>query len=281
MNYRHGYHAGNFADVVKHAILARIITYLKQKPQPFRVIDTHAGQGRYDLTSPEADKTGEWRDGIDRIYNADLPAAVADLLAPYLDSIRALNDDGELRFYPGSALIARMLMRREDALVANELEPSAFASLKEEFKRSKNTTALNIDARFAVKSLLPPKERRGLVVIDPPFEDRSEFTNLAAAVEDGLSRFATGTYLIWYPVKDTAAADGFVSAATARPGSKFLDVRLRVCAPFPGLGLTETGVLVLHPPYVLRQELEIILPVLAAALAEGDGSAFTLTDIGR
>jgi 23S rRNA (adenine2030-N6)-methyltransferase len=278
MNYRHGYHAGNFADVVKHVVLARVLTYMKQKPRPFRVIDTHAGSGRYDLDGEEAVKTGEWRDGIGRIFDAELPSVAAELLAPYLDAVKAVNADGELGVYPGSSVIARMLMRSEDVLVANELNASEFARLRQEFAKSKTTTVLNIDARHAVKSLLPPKERRGVVLIDPPFEDKNEFADLAVAVREALGRFAGGVYLIWYPLKDVIAADQFVAAATAREGLEFLDVRLAVCAPFPGLGLTAAGVLVLNPPYRLRAELEILMPVLLNALAEGDGSAFELRD---
>jgi 23S rRNA (adenine2030-N6)-methyltransferase len=278
MNYRHGYHAGNFADVVKHVVLARVLTYMKQKPRPFRVIDTHAGSGRYDLDGEEAVKTGEWRDGIGRIFDAELPSVAAELLAPYLDAIKAVNADGELGVYPGSSVIARMLMRSDDVLVANELTASEFARLRQEFAKSKTTTVLNIDARHAVKSLLPPKERRGVVLIDPPFEDKNEFADLGVAVREALGRFAGGVYLIWYPLKDVIAADQFVAAATAREGLEFLDVRLAVCAPFPGLGLTAAGVLVLNPPYRLRAELEILMPVLLNALAEGDGSAFELRD---
>jgi 23S rRNA (adenine2030-N6)-methyltransferase len=278
MNYRHGYHAGNFADVVKHIVLARVLTYMKQKPRPFRVIDTHAGSGRYDLGGEEAVKTGEWRDGIGRIFDADLPSAAAELLAPYLDAVKAVNASGELGVYPGSSVIARMLMRPDDVLIANELNASEFARLKQEFAKSKTTTVLNIDARHAVKSLLPPKERRGVVLIDPPFEDKNEFADLAVAVREALGRFAGGVYLIWYPLKDVIAADQFIAAATAREGLEFLDVRLAISAPFPGLGLTAAGVLVLNPPYRLREELDIVMPVLLDALAEGEGSAFQLRD---
>ncbi len=277
MNYHHDYHAGNFADVMKHVILARVLTYMKQKPKPFRVIDTHAGAGRYDLEGTEASKTGEWRDGIARIDEADLPNAVAELLAPYLEAVRAVNY-GELKYYPGSPLIARHLMRSDDVLVANELNATEFARLKEEFGRVKSTTILNIDARHAVKSLLPPKERRGLVLIDPPFEEKSEFSDLATAVEEALTRFATGTYLIWYPLKDEAAADRFVYAATARPGLEFLDVRLAVSQSFAGLGLTASGVLVVNPPFVLKEELETVMPVLEELLAESSGSRYELRD---
>jgi 23S rRNA (adenine2030-N6)-methyltransferase len=279
MNYRHGYHAGNFADVVKHTVLARVVMYLKQKPRPFRVVDTHAGAGRYDLLGPEAGKTGEWRDGIGRIFDADLSAPVAELLMPYLDAVRAVNPTGELRVYPGSSVLARMLMRPDDVLVANELNDGEFERLKREFWRSKNTTVLNIDAWHAIKSLLPPKERRGVVLIDPPFEERGEFADLAVAVDEAMSRFAAGVYVIWYPLKDEAAADRFVAEATTRAGTEFLDVRIAVCAPFPGLGMTASGVLVLNPPYVLREELEILMPILTDLLAEGEGSAFHLRDV--
>lgn len=276
MNYRHDYHAGNFADVLKHVVLARVLTYLKNKPSPFRVIDTHAGAGRYDLWGPKAEKTGEWRDGIERLMQKELPEPVAGLLAPYLDAVRAINAANELRFYPGSPLIARQVMRADDVLIANELNKEDFERLRSEFHRVKATTVLNLDAWHAVKSLLPPKERRGVVLIDPPFEERSEFGDLAAALTAALSRFATGVYLVWYPLKDEPAADRFVTELTAKPGTKFLEVRLAVCKPFAGLGLTASAMLVLNPPYVLKEELQSIMPVLRERLAEGEGSGYQL-----
>jgi 23S rRNA (adenine2030-N6)-methyltransferase len=278
MNYRHDYHAGNFADVVKHVVLARVVTYMKQKPRPFRVIDTHAGAGRYDLFGLEASKTGEWRDGIGRVFAADFPPAVADVLEPYLDVVRSLNGPSELKVYPGSSLIARTIMRLEDVLVANELNADEFGRLKSVFGRAKNTTILNIDAAHAVKSLLPPKERRGVILIDPPFEEKSEFADLAVAVKEATARFPAGVYLIWYPLKDEAAANRFVAEATGNSGLEFLDVRFAVCAPFPGLGLTAAGLLVLNPPYLLRKELEVVLPHLRELMSEGAGSDFRLRD---
>lgn len=275
MNYHHDYHAGNFADVLKHVVLARVLTYMKQKPKPFRVIDTHAGAGLYDLEGAAAAKTAEWKDGIARIFGAELPTPIAELLQPYLDAVRAVNGAG-LTHYPGSPLIARYLMRDDDVLVVNELAEDEFRRLKSEFRRAKTTTVLNIDARHAVKSLLPPKERRGLVLIDPPFEDKNEFADLATAVDEALMRFATGTYLIWYPLKDEAAADRFVALATSKPGVDYLDVRLWVSKPFAGLGLIATGVLVLNPPFVLKSELETLMPCLEEHLAEGPGSRFVL-----
>ncbi|MBN9289970.1 MAG: 23S rRNA (adenine(2030)-N(6))-methyltransferase RlmJ [Hyphomicrobium denitrificans] len=262
MNYRHGYHAGNFADVVKHVVLARVLTYMKQKPRPFRVIDTHAGAGRYDLAGVEAGKTGEWQDGIGRVFNAEFAPPVAELLQ-----------------HTGSSLIASRIMRPEDVLVANELSASEFERLKRELGRTRNTTFLNIDAWHAVKSLLPPKERRAVILIDPPFEAKSEFADLVVGVREAMSRFQDGVYLIWYPLKDVEAADRFVAEATSRPGLEFLDVRLAVCAPFPGLGLTATGVLVINPPYLLRGELETVLPALRDCMAEGEGCGFVLKGV--
>jgi 23S rRNA (adenine2030-N6)-methyltransferase len=275
MNYHHDYHAGNFADVLKHVVLVRVLTYMKQKPKPFRVIDTHAGAGLYDLEGPEADKTAEWKDGIARIFDADLPQPAADLLLPYLDSVRAVNAVG-LRYYPGSPLIARHIMRDDDVLIANELGAAEFQRLKVELRRAKSTSVLNIDARHAVKSLLPPKERRGLILIDPPFEEKSEFEDLATAIREALSRFATGTYLIWYPLKDETAADRFVATATGGRMVSFLDVRLAVSRPFAGLGLTASGVLVINPPFVLEDELRTVMPCLQAHLAETSDSRYEL-----
>jgi 23S rRNA (adenine2030-N6)-methyltransferase len=277
MNYRHDYHAGNFADVLKHIVLARVIAYMKRKPRAFRVVDTHAGAGLYDLSGTEAGKTGEWRDGIGRLSDADLSEPAAELLAPYLDAVRAVNAPGELKLYPGSVLIARQLMRTEDVLVANELNAAEFKRLKDAMRGYKAATLLNIDAWHAVKSLLPPKERRGVVLIDPPFEEADEFANLTHGVAEATRRFATGTYLIWYPLKDTAAADAFIEQTAIRPRAEYLNVRLAVCAPFPGLGLTACGVLVLNPPYGLEQELETALAVVSELLSEGEGSAFWMT----
>jgi 23S rRNA (adenine2030-N6)-methyltransferase len=278
MNYRHDYHAGNFADVVKHVVLARVVTYMMAKPRPFRVIDTHAGAGRYDLLGPEASKTGEWRDGIGRIFAAHFPPAVTEIIEPYLNAVRAVNTTDELKVYPGSSLIARMIMRPEDVLVANELNAEEYGRLKRAFGRTKNTTILNIDARHALKSLMPPKERRGVILIDPPFEAKSEFDDLAVAVKEAMARFSAGVYLVWYPLKDEVAADRFVAEATRESSLEFLDVRFSVCAPFPGLGLTAAGLLVLNPPYLLRDELETLLPYFKDVLSEGTGSGFQLND---
>lgn len=278
MNYRHAYHAGNFADVLKHVVLARVLTYMKLKPQPFRVIDTHAGAGRYDLDGIEAGKTNEWRDGIGRLLHADVSNDVAALLAPYLDAVRAINADDTVRFYPGSPLIARHLMRAGDVLMANELHPDDAARLIAEFRHTRDTKVLSGDAWGAVKALLPPPERRGVVLIDPPFERPDEFAMLEGALRNALSRFATGVYLVWYPIKDRLAADDFIRTVAGLSCRKVLDVRLATSEPFAGLGLTETGVVLLNPPFSLKSELQIVLPVLSDLLAEGRGADFALSE---
>ena len=280
MNYRHAYHAGNFADVVKHAVLARVLTYMKLKPQPFRIIDTHAGAGRYDLRGSEAGKTNEWRDGIERIIDTDLTEGAGLLLAPYLEAVRSVNTRHALDAYPGSPLIARFLKRKDDHLIANELYGEDFAALARELGKEPGTNALNLDAWVALKSLLPPPERRGVVLIDPPFEKPDDFERLVSALGDAWKRFATGVYLIWYPVKDHAAANRFVQGVAGLGWRKILDVRLKVASPFAGLGLTETGLMIINPPFGLKAELEMLLPFLVDRLSEGRGAGFQLSEPG-
>src|SRR5262245_32697079 len=178
MNYRHAFHAGNFADVVKHAVLARILVHLREKPQPFRVIDTHAGAGAYDLAGPEAARTGEWRDGIGRLVAATLPPPAAALIEDYLAAIAARNPAGKLSTYPGSPALARALMRRQDRLIACELEPKAAAALAAELRGDPRAKAIAIDGWTALSAYVPPKERRGLVLVDPPFEAPDDLSRL-------------------------------------------------------------------------------------------------------
>ena len=276
MNYRHAYHAGNFADVLKHAMLAMVIEYLKLKPQSFRVIDVHAGIGLYDLESVEAGKTREWEGGIGRLWRAELPEAAARHLAPYLDAVKALNPGGELRVYPGSPRLARALMRRGDPLIANELHPEDFARLKSHLADAPDTKVLNLDAWVALKSLLPPKERRGLVLIDPPFEARDEFERLGDGLATALERFATGIYLIWFPVKSPHDVAALVRRVRGHGARKGLCATLAVGARGIRPGLTETGILIINPPYLIKDKLAAVLPALSTLLSEGPGSGFDL-----
>jgi 23S rRNA (adenine2030-N6)-methyltransferase len=268
MNYRHIYHAGNFADVVKHATLALIVEHLKLKPAPFRVIDTHAGIGRYDLTAIEAAKTGEWRDGIGRLLGAPLPAAVAEILAPYLAAVRYENPGyqagGDVGVYPGSPMIARHLLRDGDALVVNELHPDDHAVLDAAFARDRQTKVLHLDGWVALKALLPPKERRGVVLIDPPFEEPGELSRLVGSLVEAHRRFATGTF-----VRPVFA---FRRELEDLGLEKLLSAELLVKAA-NGVGLAGCGLAILNPPFPLKEKLEVLLPFFAERLALGPGYA--------
>lgn len=280
MNYRHAYHAGNVADVLKHIVLTRVLTHLKSKPAPFRVVDLHAGAGRYDLLGAEAQKTGEWRGGIGKILDAKPTPELAKLLAPYVEAVRNFNGAGDLSDYPGSPLIALANMRAGDRLVANELHPEDGKALKGALRRAENAKVLGLDAYQAMKSLLPPTERRGIVLVDPPFEQSDEFARLGQALDEGLSRFATGVFIVWYPVKDRVATDRFIREAGRRPRLKWLDARLAISKPSPELGLTESGVLIVNPPFKLAAELQNLLPWLREVLAVDRGAGWRLESGG-
>jgi 23S rRNA (adenine2030-N6)-methyltransferase len=276
MNYRHAYHAGNFADVLKHAVLARVLAYLKRKEAPFRVIDTHAGAGRYALTSLEAGKTGEWQAGIARLLGSDaapLPHDVADLLQPYLDGVRAENAGPALDTYPGSPCLALRLMRAQDTLIANELHPEELARLKAAIGRDRRAKLTALDAWIALKALLPPKERRGLVLIDPPFEDARELERMAEGLAQALQRFATGVYIAWYPIKDVKPIDRFHADLAALGLPNLLRVELLIQRPHHADRLNGCGLIVANPPHGLEQELAVVLPEFTRRLAAPSGGA--------
>jgi 23S rRNA (adenine2030-N6)-methyltransferase len=279
MNYRHVYHAGNFADVVKHAILSRIVDYLKRKDKAFRVIDTHAGIGRYDLSSEAAQKTGEWRGGIGRVIDAALDPRAAALLAPYLDAVRAFNPGGGVRFYPGSPRIVRHLLRPQDRLTAVELHPADAEALKQEFAGDFQTRVIALDGWLALGAQLPPKEKRGLVLIDPPFEETGEFERIAAKLARAQRRWPGGVYAVWYPVKDRQAAERFRDSFRAGGIPRVLDVSLTIRGAGAVPRLDGTGMLIVNPPFPLAGELETMLPVLARLLADGPGAAWSVEEL--
>jgi 23S rRNA (adenine2030-N6)-methyltransferase len=267
MNYRHAFHAGNFADVFKHAILTRILVHLREKPAPFRVIDLHAGAGLYDLTSEESDRTGEWRDGIGRLFAADLrpkelapePAA---LLAPYLATVRAFNPDGVLRHYPGSPLVVGDLLRAHDRLIACELEPTAAAALARRLHGVRQAKAVAIDGWVALNAYIPPSERRGLVLLDPSYEEVDEFPRLAAALSSAWRKWRTGIYMAWYPIKSRGGPDA-LARVVARGGiEKALRLEMTT-GPIAANGpLAGCGLLVVNPPWRLAEEAELVLGAL-------------------
>ena len=281
MNYRHAFHAGNFADVIKHIVLVRILTYLQDKPAAFRVIDTHAGAGRYDLTGDEAQRSGEWLTGIARVMQARFSEAASPLVAPYLDIIRAFNPPRELRAYPGSPLIVRALLRPQDRLTACELEPKARKQLIEALRRDTQARVVDLDGWTALPAFVPPNERRGLVVIDPPYEAKDEFARIASGFAEAFTKWPTGSYLLWYPAKSRRATDELarhvasVAAGGPSPG-KCLRLEFSAAPQAADGALVSAGLLLVNPPWSLAGELKTILPELEKPLGQGGAGRFRL-----
>jgi 23S rRNA (adenine2030-N6)-methyltransferase len=281
MNYRHAFHAGGFADVIKHIVLVRVLVHLQEKPAAFRVIDSHAGAGVYDLTGEEARRGGEWLTGIARIMQARFSETVLPLVTPYLDIVRAFNPQRNLQAYPGSPLIARALLRPQDRLVACEVEPKARARLIDALRRDRQGRVVDLDGWVALPAFVPPKERRGLVLIDPSFEQKDEFERLAGGFAQAFAKWPTGSYLLWYPVKSRRAADGLarhvaaVAGAARLPGT-CLRLEFSVAPQQPGTTLTSAGLLMVNPPWRLAGELKAILPELEKPLGQGGAARFRL-----
>jgi 23S rRNA (adenine2030-N6)-methyltransferase len=271
MNYRHAFHAGNFADVVKHAVLARIVVHLKEKPAAFRVIDTHAGAGLYDLAGPEASRTAEWREGIGRLVAAELAVAARDLLAPYLDAVAAFNTGGALKLYPGSPALMLHWLRPHDRLIACEREANAARALAAVLRGDKRAKALAIDGYTALNAYVPPKERRGLVLIDPPFEQVDEFVSLAQGLAGAQRKWPTGIYALWYPIKDARESESF-ARRLGRLGIPRI-LRAELMLPACGERLRGSGLIVVNPPWRLEAELGVLLPALATALAPASNNS--------
>ena len=281
MNYRHAFHAGGFADVIKHIVLVRILTYLHDKPAAFRVIDTHAGAGVYDLAGDEARRGGEWLTGIARVMQARFSETTGPLVAPYLDIVRAFNPQRDLQAYPGSPLIARALLRPQDRLTACEVEPKARKRLIDGLRRDSQARVVDLDGWVGLPAFVPPNERRGLVLIDPPYEQKDEFERLAAGFAQAFTKWPTGSYLLWYPVKSRRATDSLarhvtevVSAGTS-PG-KCLRLEFSVAPQTADAALASAGLLIVNPPWTLAGELRAILPELEKPLGRGGAGRFRL-----
>jgi 23S rRNA (adenine2030-N6)-methyltransferase len=270
MNYRHEFHAGNFADVLKHVLLVRALLYLRRKDKPFRYIDTHAGAGLYDLDGPEALRSGEARFGIDLLRAATLSAPAAELIAPYLDIV------GAGRLYPGSPRIAQALLRPGDRALCCELLPQAADGLKRALGRDRRAKVVEIDGHQGLNAFVPPPERRGLVLIDPPFERRDDYERAHESLAAALRKWPGGIYMIWQPVKEPEVAEAFCAAVGAL--AETLRIDLQAGAPARGLG--RTGVLVVNPPYTLEQEAFALLPDLTRILARDDTAQFWVERLG-
>ncbi|MGQ0676037.1 MAG: 23S rRNA (adenine(2030)-N(6))-methyltransferase RlmJ [Rhodospirillales bacterium] len=269
MNYRHIYHAGNFADVFKHAILALIVERLKEKPAAFSVLDTHAGAGLYDVESPEARKTGEYARGFGRVAGrGGLPPA----LWPYLAAVAAANPGGDWRFYPGSPVIVRALLRQQDRLVACELHPEDAHDLDRRFRGDRQAQVHHRDGYEALGALLPPLERRGLVLIDPPFEDPSERRLVVQALASAHARWPQGIYALWYPVKSRAEARLFHAELVNTGIRRQLAAEMTVRGGDDPTILNGCGMAIVNPPFKLDETFRAVLPALHQCLAGEGGS---------
>jgi 23S rRNA (adenine2030-N6)-methyltransferase len=267
MNYRHAFHAGNFADVHKHAVLVRILAHLRSKPAAFRVIDTHAGAGRYDLLGPEPSRSGEWQNGIARLWNAQGSIIPDVLLASYLDVVKAFNRGGELRIYPGSPLVTTSLLRSQDRLVACELEPKSAALLAKALQGDRRAKSITIDGWTALGAFVPPKERRGLVLIDPPFEEAGDFDRLSSAFAAAYRKWPTGIYLMWYPIKERGGPDAVARKLKRLGVPDILRCEVLLGSPRADAGLIGSGLIIVNPPFPLQADLRSFMPVLAQLLS--------------
>ena len=270
MNYRHSYHAGNFADVFKHALLAGIVSYMKRKETGFRYLDTHAGIGLYDLAAEEAEKTGEWRNGIGRLYQAKLPEAAGAILEPFLSAVRALQPEEatDLRFYPGSPYLVRELARPQDRLTVVEKHPADAAVLKRRFLRDDRVTVVHLDGWTALNAYVPPPEKRGVVLVDPPFEEGDDFTRFVSGLAKAHAKWPGGTYALWYPIKDLDRVDIFADALVSTGIRRILRIELLVHDLTDAMRLNGCGLIVVNPPFTLLEEAQTLLPVLAPLLAQ-------------
>lgn len=288
LSYRHAFHAGNHADVLKHTVAIQLMRYLGQKETPYMVIDTHAGAGVYALDGDYASKNAEFETGITRLWDRkDLPPALAD----YVNLVKSLNPSGKLRYYPGSPYCAEQTMRQEDRLRLFELHPNESKILADNFRkleahaaeqgvhqRGKRVMIQRADGFQGLKALLPPPSRRGLILIDPPYEDKRDYQHVKDTVQDALTRFPTGTYAIWYPVLNRMESRQLPDKLKKLEVGSWLDVTLSVTTPSPdGFGLHSSGMYVINPPYTLEPMLRDLMPYLVKTLGTDPNAGFTLT----
>lgn len=280
LSYRHAFHAGNHADVLKHFLLVQLSHYLGQKDTPYWIIDTHAGAGLYELGTGYATRLKEYEDGIGKLWTRqDVPAA----LAAYVDLVRSCNPDATrsldtLRFYPGSPWLALQTLRPQDRLRLYELHSSDSKILQDNFKDQGRRVCIATSSGYAaLKALLPPPPRRALVLIDPPYETRDDYTNVIHALNEGLTRFPTGTYAIWYPQLARPESRQLPDKLKRLPVKNWLHAALTVHAPAPdGFGMHGSGMFIINPPWTLHKTLESILPYLVQVLGQDRGAGFTL-----
>ncbi|MGF1698299.1 23S rRNA (adenine(2030)-N(6))-methyltransferase RlmJ [Vibrio kyushuensis] len=268
LSYRHSFHAGNHADVVKHIVQSLILNSLQQKDKPFVYHDTHSGVGRYDLTHEWSEKTNEFKQGIARVWAQD---NIPEDIQSYLEAVKQLNNGEDLRYYPGSPCVARAHIRPQDRMVLTELHPSDYPLLEQEFHRDRQVSIYKEDGFQRLKGSLPPKERRGLVLIDPPYELAKEYRDVVTAIAQSHKRWATGIYAIWYPVVNRCDIEDMIEGLEGLGISKILQIELGVSPDTNERGMTASGMIVINPPWKLESQMKEILPFLKEAIAPATG----------
>lgn len=278
MNYRHIYHAGCFADVVKHVVLIALLQRIQEKEKPFRVIDTHGGIGIYDLRKTEAQRTKEYEGGIHQLLSQK---AIDPLLQPYVDVVHKLNPEKELVYYPGSPWIARQFLRKGDVLQVAELHPQDYQELRDVFKRDEQVQIFHRDGYQCLKAFLPPIERRGLVFIDPPFEDKREFSHILKGIKEAYRRFATGMYCIWFPIKEMHTVRQFYQDLQALEIPRILALEYIIDVTFPMNSLNGCGLILINPPWQIDVHLEKAVSLLLSTLGHEKVGKTKLTWLAR
>lgn len=275
LSYRHAFHAGNHADVLKHLVEIQLLRHLLQKDKSFWYIDTHAGAGCYTLDSGYAAQNAEYENGIARLWNRDdLPASLAD----YVALVKTINPDKQIRLYPGSPLFALHLLRTQDRLRLFELHPTDSKILQQNFAaKSPRIHVQNTDGFVALKALLPPPPRRALVLIDPPYEDKQDYRHVVSALSEGLKRFANGVYAVWHPQLQRTEAKQLPEQLKQLPVKNWIHVALSIQAPDKsGFGMHGSGMFIFNPPWTLYRTLQEVMPYLVAQLAQDTHAKFIL-----
>ena len=276
LSYRHSYHAGNHADVLKHIVLTLCINALKEKEKPFLYLDTHSGAGRYLLKSEHSEKTGEYLSGINLLWQQP---NIPELLNTYLSVIKRYNPFSELKYYPGSPLIAKQLLRQQDKLNLTELHPTDYPLLRQEFSKDKRAKVLREDGFAQLKSKLPHQFRRGIILIDPSYEIKDDYQIIPKALFEAYKRFATGVYLIWYPVVSRTQTQKMIDSIIELGIRRISQFELAIKPDNNQKGMTASGMLVINPPWKLHEQMQTILPWLKNTLDVEKTGSFIVQEL--
>ena len=272
--YRHAFHAGNHADVLKHCVLQQILMYMNQKDKPYWVIDTHAGAGMYSLASDYANTKSEYLDGVARLWECDdLPPVLND----YMSLIRLCNNKGDWSLYPGSPEVIRRCIRTDDRMRLFELHPTDFEILQENFERDRQAKLFKSDGFASLKALLPPPTRRAVIFMDPPYEIKTDYPKVVDVLEEGLSRFAEGVYVVWYPILTRGDHIRMIESL-GKLSEKTLNIAMTVQEPDEkGFGMLGSGLFIINPPWTLKATMQTVMPYLVEKLAQYPGASYEIS----